>query len=176
MAGSDRRESRWPIVVASYVSQAAAMVMLLVGVAGCSPGAPSTFTLKGASVDPSYACPAGATDAPYSLHGVIDVRNGTSSSVTVKSVTAVMTLSAVKGQWLEKVGERYEAAGVTSSVTTLAAGSSASMQLTIPSTCTNGKTPSPEASYGEYSVGFTVTTSSGTYRVESSNRHRIVAA
>jgi hypothetical protein len=151
------------------------MLVLFAGVAACSGGGPATFTLKSASVDSSYSCPAGSTDAPYSLHGVIDMHNGASSSVTIKSVTAVMTLTAVKGQWLEKVGDRYEADGVAPSPTDLAAGSSSSMQVTIPSSCTKGKTPTSETSYGDYSVGFTVSTSSGTYKIESGNRHRIVA-
>jgi hypothetical protein len=151
-------------------------VAVLTGVVACSGGAPGTFTLKSASVDSSYACPAGATDAPYTIHGMIDMRNGTSSSVTIQSLTAVLTLTAVKGPWLEKVGDRYEAAGVTSSVTALAAGSSASTQVTVPSSCTKGKAAGAESSYGEYSVQFTLTTSSGTYRIDSSNRHRIVAS
>jgi hypothetical protein len=155
--------------------KAAAMLVLFAGVASCSGGTPATFTLKSASVDSSYTCPAGSTDAPYTLHGTIGLHNGTSSSIAIKSVNAVMTLSAVKGQWLEKVGGRYEQDGVASSPTTLGAGSSASMQVTIPSSCTMGKTPISEVTYGEYSVEFTVTTSSGTYKIESSNRHRIVA-
>jgi hypothetical protein len=147
----------------------------MVGVgASCSVGAPAGFTLKGASVDSSYTCPADAIDDPYSLHGVIDVRNGTSSTVTIKSVTAMMTLAAVKGPWVEKVGDRYEPAGVTSSLRTVGPGSSASMDVVVPSSCTKGSA-SAGASYGDYSVGFTVTTSSGTYRIESGNRHRIVA-
>ncbi len=125
-------------------------------------------------MDSTYDCPAGSTDAPYSLHGVIDMRNGTSIGVTVKSLTAVMTLVAVKGTWLEKVGDKYEAAGVTSSISALAAGSSASTQVTVPSSCTRGKTAGSEASYGEYSVVFKVTTTSGTYTIQSANHHRIV--
>jgi len=151
-----------------------AWVLLLLGLtAGCS-GAQANFTLTRASVDSSYTCPAGAIDAPYSLHGVIDVHNGSSSTVTIKSVAAVMTLAAVKGPWLEKLGDRYEAAGVTSSLSTLGAGSSASIDVVIPSSCTKGKT-SGESSYADYSVGFSVVTSSATYRIESGNRHRIVA-
>jgi hypothetical protein len=106
---------------------------------------------------------------------VIDMRNGTSSSVTVKSVSAVMTLVAVKGTWLEKIGDKYEASGVTFSIGALAAGGAASTQVTVPSSCTRGKTAGSEASYGEYSVAFTVTTTSGTYTIQSANHHRIVA-
>jgi len=46
--------------------------------------APAAGALTGAWVDPSYACRAGAVDGRYSLHGVIDMRNGTSSAVTMK--------------------------------------------------------------------------------------------
>jgi hypothetical protein len=105
---------------------------------------------------------------------VIDVHNGSSSTLTINSVTAVMTLAAVKGPWLEKLGDTYRAAGVTSSLRTLGAGSSASIEVVVPSSCTKGKT-SAESSYADYSVGFAVITSSGTYRIESGNRHRIVA-
>jgi hypothetical protein len=151
-----------------------AMLGLIAGVAaGCSGGA-ATFALTGASVDASYDCPSGATDALYIFHGMIDMTNGTSSSVTFKSITAVMTLVAVKGPWLEKVGDKYAPSGVISYISTLAAGGSASAQVIIPSSCTRAATTATEASYGEYSVGFTVTTNAGTYSVLSSNHHRII--
>ena len=151
------------------------VLLLFIGIAGCASGSPSTFTLGSASVDNTYACPAGASNAPYNLHATIGVRNGTSSSVTIKSVAAEMTLAAVKGSWLEKVGDKYEATGVAFSPGSVGAGSSASLQVAIPSACTRGTLPSTATSYGEYSVGFSVTTSTGTYKIESANRHRIVA-
>ena len=52
----------------------------------------------------------------------------------------------------------------------------ASLIVSVPSTCTNGKVPNAGASYGDYSVAFTVVTSSGTQTIQSQNRHRIVAA
>jgi len=100
--------------------------------------------------------------------------NGTSSRVTFKSVTAVMTLVAVKGPWLEKVGDKYTPSGVISYISTLGAGASASTQVIIPSSCTRAAAKAPEAIYGEYSVGFTVTTNTGTYTVLSGNHHRII--
>src|SRR5258708_18479653 len=144
--------------------------------AGCSVGAPSTVTLNSASVEESYVCPTSANDLSYTIHATIDVRNGTSSSVAIRSVAVVMTLAAVKGGWLEHLGDKYDAAGVTVSPETVSAGSSASLNLGIPSACTNGKLPSSGSSYGEYSVAFTVVTSSGTHKISSQNRHRIVAA
>src|SRR6202163_3448843 len=112
--GSDRCKSRWPIASSLYrrmghVSRRGriALILAVVGIAACTVGAPSTFTLNTASVDATYTCPLGAANAPYNLNATIDVRNGTSSAVTIKSVTAVMTLVAVKGGWLEKVGDKY---------------------------------------------------------------------
>jgi hypothetical protein len=150
---------------------------LIIGiVTGCGFGSPSTFTLDSASVDQSYVCPTAAIDLSYLIHATIDARNGTSSTVHIRSVAAVMTLAAVKGGWLEHVGETFDATGVTFSPSSVSAGSTASVKVTIPSTCTNGKTPSSGASYGDYSVTLTVATSSGTHTIVSQNRHRIVAA
>lgn len=144
--------------------------------AACSIGAPTTFGIVGASVDSAYTCPFGANDAPYDLHGIVDVRNGTSSTVTVKSVSAVMTLAAVHGNWLERAGSTYEVGAVTFTPTTVSAGSSTSLKLNIPSFCTNGKAPGTGTSYGEYSVALTITASTGTYKVVAGNHHRIIPA
>jgi hypothetical protein len=153
-----------------------ALILVVIGLAACTVGAPSTFTLNTASVDATYTCPLGAADAPYNLNATIDVRNGTSSAVTIKSVTAVMTLVAVKGDWLEKVGDKYEASAASVSPQTVASGSTTSLKFTFPSACTNGKTPRAGSNYGEYSVAFSVATSAGTQTIESRGRHRLVAA
>ena len=180
--GSERCESRWPTAGSLYrrmgeVFRGIAPALVLIGIVACSIGGPSTFTLNSASVDARFICPTGTADAPYNLNATIDVRNGTSSTVTIQSVAAVMTLAAIKGSWLERVGDKYEAAGVTVSPKTVGAGSSASLKVTVPSACSNGKTASTStgASYGDYSVMFTVATSSGTHAIESQNRHRLVA-
>jgi len=157
-------------------AKVASLVGLFAIGSGCSIGAPSTFALSSASVDESYVCPTSANDLSYTIHATIDVRNGTSTSVTIRSVAVVMTLASVKGGWLEHVGDKYDASGVTVSPETVSAGSTASLNLSIPSTCTNGKLPTSGSSYGEYSVAFTVVTSSGTHTIASQNRHRIVAA
>jgi len=152
-------------------------VLALAGLAAaCSIGSPTTFGIVGASVDSSYTCPVGADNAPYDLHGIVDVRNGTSSTVTIESVAAVMTLALVHGNWLERPGSTYDAGEATFTPTSVSAGSSTSLRLTIPSFCTNGKTPSASASYGEYSVALTITASTGTYKIVSTNRHRIIPA
>ncbi len=154
-----------------------ATLLLLIGfVGGCAIGSPSTFTLTSASVDESYVCPTSANNLTYNIHGTIGVRNGTSSSVTITSVAVVMTLAAVKGGWLEHLGDKYDAAGVTLSPDTVGAGNTASLGVTFPSACTNGKVPSSGASYADYAVAFTVATSAGTHKIVSSNRHRITAA
>jgi hypothetical protein len=152
---------------------AAIGVLVIVVASGCSVGGPSTVSLNSASVDTSYTCPAGADNAPYEVHATIDLRNGTSSSLAIKSVAVSMTLAAVKGSWLERVGDKYDASGVTFAPATVDAGKSTSLKVTIPSACTNG--PAPTGSYGEYSVGLVVTASSGTYTIASQNRHRILA-
>jgi hypothetical protein len=152
-------------------------VLLIAGISGgCSIGAPSTFALNSASVDSSYTCPTGVDNAAYELHATIDLRNGTSNRVTIQSVAASMTLSAVKGSWLERVGDKYEASGITFSPAAISAGSSASLKVTIPSACTNGEAPAAGTSYGDYSVALVVTASSRTYTIQSKNHHRLVAA
>lgn len=157
-------------------AKVATLLLLIAITSGCSIGAPSTFSVNSASVDESYICPTSSNDLPYKIHGTIDVRNGTSSSVTITSVAVVMTVAAVKGGWLEHVGDKYDASGVTVSPDTVGAGNTASLDVTIPSECTNGKVPSSGASYADYSVAFTVATSAGTHAIVSSNRHRITAA
>lgn len=143
-------------------------------VAACSIGAPSTLTVSGASVDSTYTCPSGSDNAAYDIYGTVDVRNGTSSAVTIESVAAVMTLTAIHGSWLESPGSTYDPGTVTFTPTSVPAGSSTPLKLTIRSACTSGTGPS--TSYGDYSVALTIAASTGTYKVTSGNRHRIVAA
>lgn len=154
----------------------APLLLLIAIVGGCAIGGPSTFTLSSASVDESYVCPTAASNLAYTIHATIDVRNATSSTVTIRSVAVVMTLAQVKGGWLEHLGDRYDAGGVTVSPDTVGAGSTTSLKVSIPSACTNGKVPSSGSSYGDYSVAFTVVTSAGAHTILSQNRHRIVAA
>jgi len=143
--------------------------------ASCGFG-PSTFALNNATVDSSYQCPTGANNSAYDLHATIQVTNGTSNTVTIESVAVVMTLVAVKGSWLEKLGDKYTASNVTFTPSSVGNGSSGTLHVTMSSACTNGKTPSGGSSYGEYSVVLTVTTSAGTFTITSGNRHRIVPA
>src|SRR5258708_12672892 len=100
-------------------------------VAACSSASPS-FALTGASVDPTYFCPGGAKDAPYDLHATISAHNGTGSAVNIRSVTAEMTLAAVKGDWLEKARSRYQAGPVPHTPPTGRPGPPPPLHSTLP--------------------------------------------
>ena len=143
--------------------------------AGCSFGSPTTFGIDSASVDATYTCPVGASNERYVMHGTIDVHNGTSKAVTISSVDATLTLAAVKGGWLQKVGDKYDAGNITFTPAEVGAGSSTRVDVAIPSACTGRTANSPVAS-ADYVVGFTMITSVGTFKVDSKDRHRISTA
>jgi hypothetical protein len=143
--------------------------------AGCSSGSPATFSVSSAEVDSSYACPVAASNSPYDLHGSISAHNGTSNAVAITSVSATLTLAAVNGGWLEKVGDKYDAGNVTVSPTSVDAGGNATLAVTVPSACT-GRTAKGTVASGDYAVTFTIVTSAGTFKVDSKDRHRIVTA
>jgi hypothetical protein len=145
-------------------------VVLLVA---CGSG---SFSIAGASVDASYTCPTGASNTPYDLHATADADNPTSQTVDVRSVSAVMVLAAVHGDWQQKIGSEYDAGQVQFSPKTIGAGAKAKLQVTIPSACTNGPHPATAADYGDYTVTLTVATSAGTFKLTSTNKHRIQAA
>jgi hypothetical protein len=147
----------------------AACLLLL---AGCSFGSSSTFTVSNASVDQGYTCPVSARNLQYDVHGTLDAHNGTSQTVTISALTATMTLAAVNGGWLQKVGEKFDAGNVTYTPTSVGAGSSATLAVTIPSACTGRAAKAPVAS-GDYVVTFTMTTTAGSFKLDSKNKHRI---
>ena len=155
-------------------------IAALVITCACSSANP-TFSLTAASVDPVYMCPSGANDAAYQLHAMITSHNSTSHAVTIKSVTAEMKLKAVKGSWLEKVGDRYDAGSVNFEPTSVPAGATTPLKITIPSACTSGTygstgSSSAGTSSGEYEVSMHVSTSSGAYSITARNLHEILAA
>lgn len=150
-------------------------VMLLLG-SSCALGSSGTFSLNNASVDPGYSCPRGTHNVYYDIHATVDTHNGTSSSVAIKTVKAVLTLAAVHGAWLQQVGSKYDAGQVSYGPLKVGAGVDTTLNLIIPSSCTNGSQEGATASYGEYSVTLTVTSSAGTSSVDTKNRHRITAA
>lgn len=149
-------------------------VLFLMG-GGCTLGSPGTFNLSHASVDPSYSCPRGSNNVYYDIHASVDAHNGTSSSVAIADVTAVMTLASVSGAWLQQVGSKYDAGKVSFGPQRVGAGTDTRLALTIPSSCTNGSPAGATASYGDYSLTLTVISSAGTFKVDTENRHRITA-
>jgi hypothetical protein len=142
--------------------------------AGCGFG-PSTFNLNNASVDARFGCPRGSNNAPYNIQATTDAHNGTSSSVTIKTVTAVLTVASVHGTWLEQVGSKYDAGAVSFKPTRVDAGSDAKLKVIIPSACTNNSGAASGTSYADYTVTLTVVSSAGTNRIDAQNKHRIIA-
>ena len=145
----------------------AALAVGACGSSGLSVGAPT--------VDGAYTCAPGSTAAPYSVHATIPVDNATSGKVQVKSVAAVMVVADVHGKWQEAVGAKYDAGNVQFSPASVNAGGKTNLTATIPSACTNQQHKGTNDNYADYSVQLTVVTSSGTFHVTSSNKHRILA-
>lgn len=152
-----------------------AATLVLFALAGCSSSQPATFSVVSASVDPTYYCPGGANNAAYDLRAAVDVRNGTSKVVTIDGATAEMTLASVKGSWLEKVGDRYNADGVKVTPASVAAGGHSTLTVTIPSACTSGKYGTGTSSSADYNVTVHLSTSAGKFAVTAANQHEIVA-
>jgi hypothetical protein len=144
----------------------------LIAVAACGS---SPFALANPSVDATYTCPAGAANAPYELHATAEADNQTSQTVDVHSISAVMVVSAIHGVWQQKVGSEFDAGQVQFSPKTIAAGAKAKVQVTIPSACSNGKHQGTTDDYADYAIRLTVVTSTGTFRLTSTNTHRILA-
>jgi hypothetical protein len=149
----------------------AACILLL---AACNFGSTSTFAVSNATVDQGYTCPVSARNLQYDLHGTISARNGTSQTVKITAVTATMTVAAVNGGWLQKVGDKFDAGNVTYMPTSVGAGSSSTLSVIVPSACT-GRAATAPAAWGDYVVNFTMTTSAGSFKLDSQNKHRIAA-
>jgi hypothetical protein len=141
---------------------------------GC--GGSSEFSLSNARSDLDHACASAVSNAPYDLHVTVDMHNGRSSSVSITGVSAVMTLSAVHGGWLQEVGYQYEVRNLAFTPDRVGAGSSATLKVTVPSACTNQSPNGGPVSYADYAVALTVITSAGTFKIGSQNKHRIIAA
>ena len=132
--------------------------------------------MSNAKADLNHACASAVNNAPYDLHVTVEMHNGKSSSVSIKGVSAVMTLSAVHGGWLQQVGYQYEAQNLAFTPDHVGAGSTATLTVTVPSACTNQSPNGGPVSYADYSVALTVITSAGTFKIGSKNKHRIIAA
>ena len=143
--------------------------------AACSSSSHDSFGLRNAAVDALWVCPPGSTNAPYDVNAKFDVHNPGSSSVSIQSVAAVMTLVAVSGTWLEKVGDTYDASARSFVPLRAVAHADTTVIVAIPSGCTSGKAGSAPGSHGDYRVTLTVTTSAGVYTITPSRSHRIAA-
>lgn len=110
------------------------------------------------------------------MHATIEARNATKQDVTIESATAEMVLASVTGAWIEKVGDRYDAGSVVVSPSTVAAGSTAKLEVTIPSSCTSGRSGSAQSSSGSYTVTVHLVTSAGAFTISAANKHEILAA
>jgi hypothetical protein len=142
----------------------------------CSCGGSSDFTLSNANADLNHACASAVNNAPYDLHVTVEMHNGRSSSVSITGVSAVMTLSAVHGGWLQAVGYQYEAQNLAFTPASVSSGASSTLKVTVPSACTNRSPNGGPVSYADYSVALTVITSAGTFKIASQNKHRIIAS
>lgn len=134
-----------------------------------------SFSVPSASVDPAHTCPAGAANSSYEFHARVSMDNPTSGKVDVKSVNAVLVLAAVHGQWLQAVGTKYDAGSVRFAPASVAGNSKETIDVAIPSACSDPKHTGTNDNYADYSVQLTVVTSAGTFHVTSSNKHRISA-
>ena len=162
-------------IIRRVMRAAIAAAVAVIALAACSQPAP-TFSLAGASVDPTHWCPGGASNAGYDLHAKIDARNDTAKPVTIDAVSAKLTLAAVNGPWLEPVGQVYDAGAVAVAPTTVAARSRATLDVVIPSACTSNRYGTSSSSSGHYNVTLGLETSAGAFTVTASNRHEILAA
>jgi hypothetical protein len=142
----------------------------------CSCGGPGDFSLSSAAADLDHACASAVSNAPYDLHVTVAMHNGRSTSVAIKGVAATMTVAAIHGGWLQPIGYRYEAENLVFAPDHVGAGSSATLKVTVPSSCTNRSPNGGPVSYADYSVTLTVTTSAGVFKIESKNKHRLIAA
>lgn len=126
-------------------------------------------------MDSSYTCPTGSANSRYDVHAKVAADNSTSSKVDVKSIDAVLVLSAVHGQWQEPVGTKYDAGDVQFSPSSVGANAKSTLNVTIPSACSDPQHQGTNDNYADYSLQLTIVTSAGTFHVTSSNKHRIVA-
>jgi hypothetical protein len=148
----------------------------LLGVALLAGGCGSTgFTVASPTVDATYSCPPGSANARYDVHAKVPADNSTSGKVDVKSIHAVMVVTGVHGQWQEAVGTRYDAGDVQFSPSSVGANAKATLNVTIPSACSDPAHHGVSDNYADYSVQLTIVTASGTFHVTSTNKHRILA-
>lgn len=147
----------------------------IVSLAG-SCGGSGDFSLSNATTELAHACPSAVNNAPYDLHVTVEMRNGRSSSVSIKGVSALMTLTAIHGGWLQQVGYQYGREHLVFAPDQVAAGAGSTLKVIVPSSCTNQSPHGGPVSWADYSVVLTVITSAGTFKIETQKKHRIIAA
>jgi hypothetical protein len=148
-------------------------VAILVVSMGCG-GSPAAFTLSNAAVDPNHPCASGSNNAAYDIHATVTGHNSAQSAVSISAVSAVMTLAAVHGGWLQPVGSKYTPDKAAVTPDRIGPGSTAILNLTLSSACTNLAKTAGSISFGDYSISFRFVTSAGNFTISSANRHRIV--
>lgn len=149
---------------------------LAIAVLSACSGGSSPVSVGQAAADPEHWCPGNASNAPYDLHATVLVHNPTSANVAISDITAQMKLEAVKGPWLEKVGDVYNAGDVPFTPATAPARTDTTVKVTIRSACTSPAYGASGSNYGDYRITLRVKTSAGTYSATAENLHRILTA
>src|SRR5487761_591257 len=160
---SIRGRLRWVLMTAA----------LAVALGACVPfcGIGAKFTLSNAVVDSSYKCPYPATNAPYRVHGSIDVDNSTTNTVTIKSMSEDDTLVNTVGKWDGPTTAKGSAQVSDFSPKSVASGAKSTIHFSVGFVCTNS---GPNVTtYAEFTFEFTLITSAGTYKIDGGNRHRL---
>ena len=149
--------------------------MLAAAVGACAPicGIGSHLTLGNARVDSSYTCPKQVTNHPYDVNATIDADNFTNNTVTIRSIAETDTAVAIHGDWNGEVGVKGGGIVASYSPKNIGSGSKATIRFKIPFECTDQGTIS-SSTYGDFAFAFTVTTSSGTFKLDGANKHRLV--
>jgi hypothetical protein len=154
------------------------LICIFAGVAmmaACVPpfGIGAKFTLTNARVDPSYSCPRPSDHRPYDVHVTIDAGNTTSSAVTIKSIQETWRNVAVRGDWQGVLGDHGTTSVSAFTPKTVGSGSNSTLRFVVSFQCSNSG-PTVET-YGDFAFTFVVSTSAGSFTLNSANQHRLRA-
>ena len=156
-----------------------AMAVIVVGAVGaCTPVCgigDSKFSLSGAHVlDSVYTCPIPSNHRSYDINGTVAANNPTGKPVSISSVSTVMTVVAKTPDWSAAVGDTYETADISFSPKSIGSGSKATLKFAIPGWCSDSQHTGRTDTHADYTVAVTVVTSTGTFKLNTNNRHRLV--
>jgi hypothetical protein len=146
---------------------------LAIVMGACLPlcGIGAKFAVSNGVVDANYKCPYPATNAPYRVHGSVDADNSTTNAVTIKSMSEDDTLVNTVGKWDGPTTAKGSAQVTDFSPKSVASGAKSTIHFSVGFVCTNS---GPNVTtYGEFTFKFTLVTSSGTYKIDAGNRHRL---